>query len=296
MVTKKVAIAAMENEQSPSMVFEEIDYSNQQIEPPSTVPAQTYIVFRLVNKKVKRLTLDGICHNVKNPKTGQYETIRLIRGASSIWTSELTELLKDKDYVSKNRIGIQFLDGICRIPSNRKTELDYAKFHLSNVGKNRGIPGKYNFYEYDAAEEQKMRFDKQMTRIHLIQQIGSMQEDKMVKLALFLGIKPNDEEVGTPKTPDGFRSELLIKADSQPDIVAKYMDAKEVEVSYMVRKGIIDAKIDLGGQTRNVIWAGNAGFICKLPEGRKAIEYLTEFAMTNSNEGRQFKEQLETMT
>jgi len=293
--TRKIAMEAIEGE-TPIAVFEEIDYSNQQIEPPSTVPAETYIVFRLVNKKVKRLTLDGICHNVKNPNTGQYETIRLIRGASSIWTSELTEMLKDKDYVSKNRVGLQLLDGICRVPSTESTRLDYARHHLSNVHKQRNVPGKYNFYEYDAAEEQKMRHEKQMTRINLIQQVSLMEEGKMIRLALFLGIKPNDEEVGTPKTPDGFRSELLIKADTQSDTVLKYMNAKEVDVSYMVRKCIIGGKIDLGGSTKNIIWAGNAAFIGKLPEGRKPLEYLTELAMTNTNEGRAFKEQLESMT
>src|SRR5436190_21700844 len=54
-------------------------------------PIQQNIVFMLVKKKQKRLTLDGICHNVMNPKTSKYETIRLIRGAPSIWSSELTE-------------------------------------------------------------------------------------------------------------------------------------------------------------------------------------------------------------
>src|SRR4051812_36627333 len=62
-----------------------------------------YVIFKLVKKNIKRLTLDGICHNVLNPKTNVRETIRLIQGASSIWTTELTEILKDKDYVKKNR-------------------------------------------------------------------------------------------------------------------------------------------------------------------------------------------------
>lgn len=262
---------------------------------PTEAPTQQYIVFRLVKKKVKRLTLDGICHEVVNPKTKIPETIRLIRGASSIWTTELTETLKDKEYCNKNRMGLQFLDGICRIGANEKIKLDYARNHKYNVGKNRHGSGKFDFYEYDAAEEQKMRHEKQMTRINLIQTISTMEEKKMTKLALFLGVKPYDEEVGLPKTPDGYRSELLIKADTQPETVKRYLNAKEVDVAYLVRKGIMDGKIDLGGQTGNVIWAGNGGFIGKLPSSRKPLEYLTELAMTNSQEGKQFKEQLESI-
>jgi len=40
------------------------------------------------------------------------------------------------------------------------------------------------------------------------------------------------------------------------------------------------------------LWAGGKGFIAKIPVGRKPYEYLTELAMTNSDEGRAFKEGL----
>jgi hypothetical protein len=43
------------------------------------------------------------------------------------------------------------------------------------------------------------------------------------------------------------------------------------------------------------MWAGNGGFIGKIPQHRKPLEYLTELAMTNSQEGKQFKEQLESI-
>ena len=270
-------------------------------EPPITsnvgaAPAQQeYVVFRLVNKKVRRLTLDGICHEVKNPNTGKHETIRLIRGAHSIWTSELTEFLKDKEYVNKNRIGLHFEDGICRIGMHETNKLEFARYNIHNVGKRRNGTGKYDFYEYDAAEEQKLRHEVRMKRIELIQTVSQMAEDKMIKLAMFLGIKPYDDEVGLPRTADGYRTELLILSDKSPEVVSKYLNSAEIEVSYLVRKGIMDAKIDLGGQAGNAIWAGGGGFICKIPSSQKPIQYLTEFAMTNSAEGRAFKEQLQTI-
>ena len=66
-----------------------------------------------------------------------------------------------------------------------------------------------------------------------------------------------------------------------------------MEVQYLVRKGIGEAKIDLGGVSGNVTWANGKGYIAKIPANRKPLEYLTELAMTNSDEGRLFKEQLE---
>lgn len=259
------------------------------------VGEKQYVIFMLVKKKQRRLTIDGICHNVKNPKTNKYETIRYIRGAHSIWTSELTEVLKDKDTVNRNRLSPRFMDGMCRVPVRDELQLDFLRHNINNVGKNRHGSGKYDFYEYDAAEEQKLRYDARMKRINLIATLSTMAEDRMTKLALFLGVKPYDDETGLPTTPDGYRTELLIKADTKTDDVLRYLDSREVEISYLVRKGISDAKIDLGGSSANVIWAGGGGFICKLPAGRKPIEYLTELAMTNSKDGTQFKGQLESI-
>lgn len=255
---------------------------------------QVYIIFRLVKKGQRRLRIDGICDGALNPKTKRRERIWLLRGAESIWQSELSELLKDKEYRNKNRVSLLFEDGVCRVPVFEERMLEYARANIHNVGKNRTGSGKYDYYEYDAGEEQKFRLEKQMSKIKTIQAVSTMKEEPMKKLASFLGIVFYDD-LGQPKGEDGIRSELLLKADTQPETVNKYMDSQEVEIAYMVRKAIIEGKIDLTAQTGNALWAGGKGFICKIPTARKAYEYLTEFAMTNSTEGKQFKEQLETM-
>lgn len=264
-----------------------------------TVPAERqYVIFRLVRKKQRRLRIDGICDNCTNPKTGETERTYLIRGAKSIWQSDLTDLIKDIDkpssYISKNRLSLLFEDGICRIPTTEKNQLEYARVNTHNVGKNRGGAGKYDYYEYDAHEEQAMRLEKQMKRIKMITKANEMPEDKMKKLAVFMGVSLVDE-LGYAKTPDGIRSELMLKADTQPDIFERLIDSKEVEISWLVRRAIVDAKIDLTAQQGTALWAGGKGFIAKIPAARKPYEYLTELAMTNSPEGRQFKEQLETI-
>jgi hypothetical protein len=259
---------------------------------PATEGQRMYVIFRLVKKKRGRTYVDGICDNVPNPKSGKRERIWLLNGADSIWQSELTELLKDKDYVSRNRRSLIFEDGICRVPINDERALEFARATVKNVGKNRTGSGKFDFYEYDALEEQASRLKKQMTKIEVILKVKDMPADKMKKLASFLGIMPYDE-LGQLKGEEGIRTELLLKADAMPETVDKYFDSKEVEISYLVKKGIVEAKIDLTGQTGNALWAGGKGFICKIPANRKAHEYLTELAMTNSDEGRSFKTQLE---
>lgn len=260
---------------------------------------QQYVIFRLVKKKQRRLWIDGICDNCYNPKTKETERTYLIRGAKSIWQSDLTDLIKDIDkpnsYINKNRLSLYFEDGVCRIPVTDKNRVEYARVNTHNVGKSRSGAGKYDFYEYDAHEEQKSRYEKQMQRINLIAKISTIPADKMKKIAVFAGVSMVDE-LGMPKGEEGMRAELMIKADTQPDFIERLIDSKEVEISWMVKKAIIDAKIDLTAQAGTALWSGGKGFIARIPSTRKAYDYLTELAMTNSDEGRQFKEQLETMT
>jgi hypothetical protein len=101
--------------------------------------------------------------------------------------------------------------------------------------------------------------------------------------------------LGQLKSEDGLRTELMIKADTQPLLFSKYIDSEEVDVAYSVKKAILDAKIDLTAQDGNALWAGGKGFICKIPAGRKPYEYLTELAMTNNDTGIRFKQQLQTV-
>lgn len=253
-----------------------------------------YVVFRLVKKKQRRVRIDGICDGVKNPKTGRTERIYLLRGAHSIWQNELWDLLKDKEYYSKNRLSLLFEDGVCRVPVEDERMLEYARANRHNVGKNRTGSGKYDYYEYDPAEEQKSRMEAQTKRINTIISVKDMEVGKMKKLASFLGISFVDE-LGMPKTDEGVRSELMIKADTQWAIVNKYIDSEEVEVAYMVKRAIIDAKIDLLGQSGNAIWADGSGFIAKIPSNKKHYEYLTELAMTNSEQGKAFREKLQSI-
>lgn len=254
-----------------------------------------YHIFRLVKKKQRRLRIDGICDGCVNPKTGKRERAYLIRGAASIWQSELGDLVRDIDkpnsYINKNRESILFEDGVCRIPSDDANALEYARVNKHNVGKNRKGSGKYDYYEYDAAEEQKFRLEKQNQRINMVIKAKEMPEDKMKKMAAFLGVSFIDE-LGMPKGTDGVRSELMIVADTRPVDFEKYIDSKEVEISWLVKRAILDAKIDLTAQSGNALWAGGQGFVAKIPSNRKAYEYLTELAMTNSEDGRQFLEKL----
>jgi hypothetical protein len=255
---------------------------------------QEFVIFKLVKRKRGRTYVDGISDGVPNPKRdNKRERIWLINGADSIWQSELTELLKDKEYVKRNRSSLIFEDGVCRIRVKDELRLEYARLNANNVGsKDVRHGGKFAYYEYDAAAEQKARLAQQMVKVNMVKAAVELPVPEMKKLASYLGIVFFDD-LGQPKGDDGIRAELMLKADGDPDNFKKYLGSPVVDVAWLVKKAILDAKIDLTAQEGKALWAGGKGFIAKIPSGKKAYEYLTELAMTNSDVGTKFLKQLE---
>lgn len=288
-------LADQESAQSNSLVELDKIQIPSDVLPEEKQPVGIYnVLFKLVKKKKGRTYLDNCCDNVPNPKNKNIpERIWLLNGATSIWETELEHIFKDKNRYERARRGrdVLFVDGVCRVRSEDVMMLEFMRASRHNVGKNKRMGGKYDFYEYNPAEEQKEREAKQLLKIEMVLKVRDLEEGKVKKLASFFAI-PFVDELGVPKSPAGLRTELMLKADTDPVNFQKYMDSKEVDISYMVKRAIIDAKLDLGGESQNVTWSNSRGFVGKIPANRKPYEYLTELAMTNSEEGRQFLEQL----
>lgn len=256
-------------------------------------PENKWIIYKMVNTKIKgRVYIDGIDDNVLNPVTKKRERIWLIAGASSIWSSELTEQLKDRDWVSQFRRSLQFEGGILRVQSTDDRVIEFishCRHFIDNPSRRSG--SKHEFFEYNPAKQQEAALAKEMLEIEMAIKASQMDILQVRKMASFFGIIFFDE-LGQPKGDDGIRRELMIFAKRDPKRFQSNLESKEVEIAYLVRKAIIDAKIDLGGTGGNVQWA-NGGRIAKMPATRKAQEFLTELAMQNTDDGKAFLEQLQ---
>lgn len=262
-------------------------------EPPSTVEVK-YTIFKLVDTKKKgRVYIDGIDDDILNPTTGKRERIWLLSGSSSIWSTDLVEQLKDKSWVRNNRRSLQFEGGILRVPHWDERALEFIREcrHFTDNPKRRS-GSRFEFFEYNPKKQQELLLKKEELELDMAIAVKEMPIEKVKKLASFFGVLFNDE-LGEPKGDDGIRRELMLVAKRQPENFQKHLESKEVEIAYMVRKAITSNKIDLGGGNGNAIWAKNGGLIGKIPLSRKAHEYLVELAMTNSEEGRTFLEQLQ---
>ena len=253
----------------------------------------TMIIFKLVDTSRKgRVYIDGIDDDIINPVTKKRERIWLIAGTSSIWSTDLVEQLKDKDFIRTNRRSLQFEAGILRVPSWDDRQLEFirsCRHFIDNPSRRTG--SKHEFFEYNPAKQQEAALEKEMLEIDMAIEASKMEIGQARKLASFFGIIFYDD-LGQPKTDDGIRRELMLFAKRDPKRFKQNLKSKEVDIAFLVKRAIIENKIDLGGVTGNVIWA-NGGSIAKMPKGRKAQEYLTELAMTNSDDGKAFLEQLQ---
>jgi hypothetical protein len=84
-------------------------------------------------------------------------------------------------------------------------------------------------------------------------------------------------------------------AEAQPNKFMQSAGSKEVEVAYVVKKAILDSKIDLGAKKGSAYWSENGGFICRIPTDSNPQEYLVEFAMLPQDESKAFLEQLKKL-
>lgn len=121
-----------------------------------------YTIFKMVNTKRKgRVYIDGIDDDIENPVTKKRERIWLLSGTSSIWSSDLVEQLKDKDFVRNNRRSLQFEGGILRVPSWDVRQLEFirnCRHLIDNRGRKTG--SRFEFFEYNPAKQQEEALKK----------------------------------------------------------------------------------------------------------------------------------------
>lgn len=251
---------------------------------------QEYRIFKLVNNdKRGRLYIDGI-DDVINPQTGKVERVRLLSGISSIWIKDQKDITED--YVRQNRRSLIFEDKVLRVPSWDSTAIEFIEVSRHLVDNpNRKMGTKTEFYEWNPQKQAELALKQRHQKVEAMKLAMTISDDKMRKHALFLGVNFVDE-LGLPKTPDSLRNDYILKAEENPKIFMETADSPLVHISYLVKKAIIDAKIDVGRESNKAYWA-TGGFICSIPSHMKPQAYLVEFATNGTRESKDFLEQLE---
>jgi len=259
----------------------------------SPVEDTKYHVFKLVgNNRKGGVYINGI-DDVYNEATKKMERIRLLAGVDSIWMKDQKDI--SAEYVKHNLRSLHFPRGVrmIQIPSYDTTALDFARICSHNVGsKNKKAGSPYEFYEFDAAREEKEAFAREDYELEMALKAKQAGAEEMKKHAVFLGILLTNE-LGMPKGEDGIRMEYVRAAKRNPKYFESTFGTKQVDVAWLVKKARIEGLIEVNREPGKVFWANGGRLICAIPMQTDPDKYLTELALTNTNEGKQFLEELQ---
>jgi hypothetical protein len=252
-----------------------------------------WYIFKLVESNRKGGCYIPNVDDVYNPTTNKIERVRLLSGVDSIWQKDQKDLTPE--YIRKNMRNIEFPRGhkMRRVSGKDSTMLEYMRICNFNVGNVNRIAGngRFEFFEYDSAAAETEAFEKENFELEVAILAKQEKPEVMRKHAAFLGIRLIND-IGERKTDDGIRREYVMYAKRNPHYFKQTMNSKQIEVSWLVKKGIADSLIEIGREPGKIFWAKGGGQICVIPQNQNPQDYLTELAMTNSEDGKLFIEQL----
>lgn len=253
----------------------------------------TYRIFKLSDtKKNGKYHMEGI-DDVWNPKKERMERIRLLRGFPSIWVEDQKGL--EKTFIESNRRSLVFDRRILRVASYDTGAIEFLEMSNSNVGNpNKKGTKKLTFFEWNPLRVAEAERAKRVAKIEAIKYATMISDDDMRKHCNYLGILFTDE-LGMPKSMEALRNDYELYAESQPNKFMKSAGTKEVEIAYIIRRAILDNKIDTTSRKGSAYWAGDGGFICRIPAASRPHTYLVEFAMLPQDDSKAFLEQLKKL-
>jgi len=256
----------------------------------SSNTATTFKIFKLSDtKKNGRYHMEGI-DDVWNEKKGRMERIRLLRGYPSIWVEDQKGL--EKSFVEQNRRSLIFDRRVLRVAEYDVEALEFLNLCNANLDNpNKKGTRKITFFQWNPQRTAELERAKRVAKVEAIKYASLASEEEMRKHCNFLGITFTDE-LGMPKSMDALRNDYELYAEAQPNKFMQSAGSKEVEIAFIVKRALIDNKIDTTTKRGSAYWSNNGGFICKIPADKKPQNYLVEFAMFPQDEGKAFLEQL----
>lgn len=252
-----------------------------------------WYLFKLVDNTKKGGVYIPNIDDVMNPETGKVERARLLAGVSSIWVKDQKDLTPE--YIKQNGRSIEFPRGhkMLRVAAHDETLLYYARLCNSNIGNPIKVKSsRFEFFEYDFAAAEQEALLREEFEFEMESLARNEKLEPMKKHAAFLGIRLVND-TGEPKSEAGIRREYARYAKSNPSYFKQTRGSNQIEVSWLVRNSISEGLIDTGREAGKAFWANGGGVIGVYPQTENPQTYLTNLALTNSEEGKLFKEQLQ---
>lgn len=254
-------------------------------------------LFKLAKKNTGGVYIQAIDYvvNPEEPELG-LQMIRLLKGVPSIWA-------KDQKHIPENRLGklqefIEWPKGsrFMAVQNHDTAKLKFMELcshNLLNEHRTKGT--KTEFFKYDPELAAKEKLAVEMKEIEMLMKAQTQPVEKMKKHLFYLGGKLTHDITGAPKSDEALRMEYLLLAKRNPAEFEKSFDSKEVDVNYKIRALIIDGKLDTARGDGRIYFGRNGAVACNMPKNENPIPYLTQLYLTNSKEGKEFKQEVDRL-
>ena len=281
------------SQQSEAVQSRQSEESTAALNDAPVATGNTFKIFKLSDtKKNGKYHMEGI-DDVWNEKKGRMERIRLLRGYPSIWVEDQKGL--EKSFVEQNRRSLIFDRRVLRVAEYDLEALEFLSLCNANLdNQNRKGTRKVTFFQWNPQRTAELERAKRVAKVEAIKYASLASDEQMRKHCNYLGISFVDE-LGMPKSLEALRNDYELYAEAQPNKFMQSAGSKEVEIAFIVKKALIDNKIDTTTKRGSAYWSGDGGFICKIPSDKKPQNYLVEFAMFSQDESRAFLEQLKKL-
>lgn len=251
-----------------------------------------YVFKLLLPSDVKPKAYESMVNEmpVFDQQNNSVRTIRLIRGASSIWMDEQEGFTPQ--YIQRNKQDIVFNNGFLRVPRTNRTLLNFllnSDDYDKKENRMRNKKAKYTLV--NTAEVESNELKKEENRLRAINFAMNASVEDMMIHAQYLGIGMTNE-YGEQKTIAKVRVEYANKAGANPDSFMKSAGTTISKVQFFVKKGLDEGHIDVATKKGYACWKDSGTVICEIPFGKKAYESISEFALSKTTEADNFYETL----
>jgi hypothetical protein len=230
---------------------------------------------------------------VYDNQSNSVRTVRLIRGASSIWLDEQEGFTPQ--YIQRNKQDIVFNNGYLRVPRTNRTLLNFllnSDDYDKKENRMRNKRPKYTLV--NTAEVESDELKKEEKRLRAINFAMNASVEDMLIHAEYLGIVMTNE-FGEPKTMAKVRVEYANKAGANPDAFMNTAGTTASKIQFFVKKAMADGHIDVTTKKGYAVWVNTDTVICEIPFGKKAVEAISEFAMSKTKEASMFYERIKSI-
>lgn len=255
------------------------------------------VIFKLVKKNVGGVYIQPIDYviNPEEPEKG-LQMIRLLEGVPSIWAKDQKDIPENK--AAKMMRFLEWPKGsrFMTVQKHDTAKLKFMELCCHNrLNPNRTKISKTEFFLYDPEAAAKEKLGAEMKEIEMLMKAQKQPEEKMRKHAFYLGIRLTHDITGAPKSDEAIRMEYLLAAKRNPEEFEKSFDSKEVDVNYKIRELIIDGKLDVSRGDGRIYFGKNGAVACNMPKNENPVTYLTQLYLTNSKEGKEFKQEVDRL-